>query len=119
MKLDKSVEPLAKDSHADRAPALGARPQVRPADARARPRRPIARATRSRSKFAGQPVEFDDLLNTFDAEDAADLAAGADGYGDALAGRGQSINLAIEALNPFLQHLTPVMNEPVGPVARS
>ena len=60
-------------------------------------------------KFAGQPVEFDDLFNTFDPKTRQASQQSLIGYGDALAGRGQSINLAIEALNPFLQHLTPVM----------
>ena len=37
------------------------------------------------------------------------------GFGDAFAGRGASLNEAIEALNPFFLHLTPVMQNLADP----
>ena len=108
LKLDKSIEPLAKNSTliVRQRSALGLKyVQITPGNAKATYRAgdtiPL--------KFAGQPVEFDDLFNTFDPKTRQASQQSLIGYGDALAGRGQSINLAIEALNPFLQHLTPVM----------
>ena len=41
------------------------------------------------------------------------------GFGDAFAGRGQSINRAIEALNPFFRALTPVMTNLSRPEHRA
>jgi hypothetical protein len=60
-------------------------------------------------------VEFDDLFDTFDqpTRDASRLSL--KGFGDALAGRGASLNAAIESLNPFLVHLTPVMRNLSSP----
>lgn len=58
---------------------------------------------------AAKTVEFDDLLNTFDEPTRISSQAGLVGFGDALAGRGTSINTAIEAFNPFFQYLQPVM----------
>jgi virulence factor Mce-like protein len=108
MKLDKSIEPLAKDSTliVRQRSALGLKYiQITPGQSKVtyKPGDTIP------LKFAGQPVEFDDLFNTFDAKTRQASQQSLIGYGDALAGRGQSINLAIEALNPFLEHLTPVM----------
>ncbi len=53
-------------------------------------------------KFAGNPVEFDDVFSTFDkpTRDVSRLAL--KGFGDAFAGRGESLNAAIAALNPFV-----------------
>ena len=72
-----------------RAPALGARPQVRRADARHGARRRSSPATRSRSRTPGDAVEFDDLLNTFDEETRQNAQDATTGFGNALAGRGQ------------------------------
>jgi virulence factor Mce-like protein len=58
---------------------------------------------------ASLPVEFDDLLNTFDDPTRAAEHVVLAGYGDALAGRGQDINAALQGLNPFFHFLTPVM----------
>src|SRR3954464_16089911 len=54
-------------------------------------------------------VEFDDLLNTFDDRTRAAGRVVTVGYGDALAGRGSSLNAALQGLNPFFRFLTPVM----------
>jgi virulence factor Mce-like protein len=55
-------------------------------------------------------VEFDDLLNTFDAETRRDNQTSLAGFGDAFAGRGQSINIALQELPELFEHLTPVMD---------
>jgi ABC-type transporter Mla subunit MlaD len=47
------------------------------------------------------PVEFDEVLSTFDEKTRAAVAANTTGFGDALAGRGESLNTAIGALRPW------------------
>ena len=53
-------------------------------------------------------TEFDNINNTFDQRTRNAGRQNLVGYGDALAGRGASLNLAIEALNPLLTNLRPV-----------
>ena len=55
-------------------------------------------------------VEFDDLLNTFDAQARTDSQTSLAGFGDAFAGRGQSINIALQELPDLFKYLTPVMD---------
>jgi virulence factor Mce-like protein len=114
MKLDKSVQPLAKDTTVivRQRSALGLKyVELTPGHAQAdyRPGDTIP------LKFAGNPVEFDDVFSTFDkpTRDASRLAL--KGYGDAFAGRGQSLNAAIQALNPLVTHLQPVMRNLANP----
>src|SRR4051794_14492963 len=61
------------------------------------------------------PVEFDDFLNTFDSKTRLNSRLALDGFGDAFAGRGASINEAIAGLNPFFRFLTPVMRNLADP----
>ncbi len=56
-----------------------------------------------------QPEDLEDVLATFDAKTREASRLGLEGFGDALAGRGASINEAIASLNPFLRDLKPVM----------
>jgi virulence factor Mce-like protein len=114
MKLDKTVEPLSQNTKliVRQRSALGLKYiQLTPGQSKAtyRPGDTIP------LKQAGNPVEFDDLFDTFDEKtrDASRLSL--KGYGDALSGRGESLNASIEALNPFLQHLTPVMQNLSNP----
>lgn len=58
---------------------------------------------------AGKIVEFDDFLNTFNQKNRDDQRTLLTGFGDALAGRGQSINEAVGELPRFLGSLTDVM----------
>jgi ABC-type transporter Mla subunit MlaD len=53
-------------------------------------------------------TEFDEIGNTFDQRTRNAGRANLVGYGDAFAGRGASLNLAIESLNPLLTNLKPV-----------
>ncbi|HSD80807.1 MAG TPA: MlaD family protein, partial [Solirubrobacteraceae bacterium] len=55
-----------------------------------------------------EPVEIDQVFNTFDARTRAAIQTNLKEFGDAFAGRGQDLNLAIEALNPLLVNLQPV-----------
>jgi len=54
-------------------------------------------------------VDIDDVLNTFDEETRRDNQTSLQGFGDALAGRGQSINITLQELPRLFGHLTPVM----------
>jgi ABC-type transporter Mla subunit MlaD len=54
------------------------------------------------------PVEFDDVLNMFDEETRDAATANTTGFGDAFAGRGESINTAIGAFRPLLRDVIPV-----------
>jgi virulence factor Mce-like protein len=109
MKLDKTVEPLSTDSKIiiRSRSALGLKYiQLTPGTAEQKYKAggtiPLANAT--------LPVEFDDFLNTFDEPTRAASRVALSGYGDAFAGRGQDLNVAIGALNPFFRFLRPVMN---------
>src|ERR671918_765604 len=53
--------------------------------------------------------ELEDVLATFPAQTRRDSQAALEGFGDAFAGRGEDLNIAIRELNPFLRHLLPVM----------
>ena len=108
MKLDKTVEPLAKDTTVLVRPrsALGLKyVELTPG----RARQTYRAGDTIPLRFAGTPVEFDDVFNTFDKRTRDASRSSLKGFGDAFAGRGVSLNLAIESLNPFLRHLTPVM----------
>jgi ABC-type transporter Mla subunit MlaD len=56
-----------------------------------------------------KPVELDEFFGIYDAPTRNNQRLALQGYGNALAGRGPNINRAIEALVPFVTHLTPVM----------
>ena len=55
------------------------------------------------------------MLATFQPQTRRDIQTATEGFGDAFTGRGQSISTAIEALNPFFRHLTPVMRTLADP----
>ncbi|MEA2443124.1 MAG: phospholipid/cholesterol/gamma-HCH transport system substrate-binding protein [Thermoleophilales bacterium] len=114
LKLDKTVEPLARDSKLLVRPrsALGLK-YVEITPGRARQTFPPG-ATIPLAN-AGNPVEFDDLLNTFDDPTRQNQQDALVGFGDALTGRGQDINTAIHELSPFFNALTPVMRNLSNP----
>jgi virulence factor Mce-like protein len=56
-----------------------------------------------------EPVEFDEFLSTFDEKTRKGVQQQLNGFGTALAGRGQDLNRAIIALNPLLANLGPAM----------
>jgi ABC-type transporter Mla subunit MlaD len=60
-------------------------------------------------------TEFDDINNTFDTETRTNARANLEGYGNAFAGRGTSLNDAINSLEPLftgLRPLTRMLTEP-------
>jgi virulence factor Mce-like protein len=114
LKLDKTVEPLSSDTQIRVRPrsALGLKyVQVTPG----RSRRSLAAGDTIPLKQASQPLELEDVFQTFDRKTRPRIQAATAGFGDAFAGRGQSINTAIQALNPFFRALTPVMRNLADP----
>jgi virulence factor Mce-like protein len=114
MKLDKVVEPLAKDSTVAVRPrsALGLKyVELTPGDSEAT----FARGDTIPLRHTSEPLEIEDVFSTFDEDMRPNARAATEGFGDAFAGRGQSINDAIRALNPFFEHLTPVMQNLADP----
>jgi virulence factor Mce-like protein len=56
-----------------------------------------------------EPVEIDQVLNTFDAPTRAAIKLNIREFGTAVAGRGAAINAAIGELRPLIDRLEPVM----------
>ncbi|MEX2194796.1 MAG: MlaD family protein [Thermoleophilaceae bacterium] len=108
MKLDKKVEPLAVDTGIT----------VRPRSALGLKYIELTPGTSARALAAGatiplenavKPTELDEFFGLNDAEFRGNQRTTLQGFGNAFAGRGQSINLAIQSLVPFVTHLEPVM----------
>ena len=62
-----------------------------------------------------KPVEFDEVLNTFDDKTRKAQQEILQAYGDGFAGRGQDLNRAIQDFRPLLVNLVPVMRNLVEP----
>jgi virulence factor Mce-like protein len=116
MQLDKAVDPLPKDSTV----------LVRPRSALGLKYVEITRGRGAGGDYAdgdtiplraatAQPVEFDEFLNMFDAKTRAAARDNTLGFGDAFAGRGESINTAIGAFRPLLRDLIPVARNLASP----
>jgi phospholipid/cholesterol/gamma-HCH transport system substrate-binding protein len=108
LKLDKTVEPLPRDTRVfvRQRSALGLKyvevtPGSSSKDFQAGDTIPL--------KNSKQPVEFDDVFETFDSDTRENSRVALSGFGDAFAGRGQSLNVTISALRPFFDYLEPVM----------
>ena len=65
-----------------------------------------------------EQTEFDDIANTFDTETRENARRNLVGYGDAFAGRGFSLNLALENLKPLIVNLKPVSDVLIEPATR-
>jgi virulence factor Mce-like protein len=108
MKLDKAVDPLPKDSTV----------LVRPRSALGLKYVELTRGRESGGYADGdtiplksatpQPVEFDEFLNMFDEPTRKAAQENTIGFGDAFAGRGESINTAIGSLRPLLRDIIPL-----------
>src|SRR3954451_18689925 len=114
MKLDKTVQPLARDTRIIVRPrsALGLKYiELTPGHSK----QTLKQGDTTPLAQAGQPVEFDDFLNTFDTETQQNSQDALTGIGDAFSGRGQDVNVAIESLGPFFRYLEPVMKNLSAP----
>jgi virulence factor Mce-like protein len=108
LKLDKTVEPLAVDSHITvrTRSALGLKyVEITPGKSQ----KTFKAGSTIPLENAGNPVEFDDFLNTFDESTRQYQQEALTGFGDAFAGRGADLNEAIHSFSPFFDALTPVM----------
>jgi virulence factor Mce-like protein len=106
--LEKSVAPLPRDSTLIVRPrsALGLKyvEITRGTDARGY----ADGATIPISAATPRQVELDEVLSMFDDKTREGIAANTTGFGDAFAGRGESINMAIGSFKPLLQDIIPV-----------
>src|SRR5918992_45568 len=109
LELDKQVEPLSVDSQIGVRPrsALGLKyVELVPGDSE----ETFADGDTVPLENAGEITpELEDVLATFPPQTRRDSQAALEGFGDAFAGRGEDLNIAIRELNPFLRHLLPVM----------
>jgi virulence factor Mce-like protein len=114
LKLDKTVEPLAVDTKLRVRPrsALGLK-YVELTPGRSRRTYPAGETIPLRN--ASEPLDLEDVFTTFQPRTREDIRTATEGFGDAFAGRGQSINTAIEAAGPLFRHLTPVMRTLADP----
>ena len=117
MKLDQKIAPLPEDTHILVRPrsALGLKYVEltlgrSPRGYKAGDTIPLRNAT--------QPIEIDEFFSTYNDETRSNQRRVLFGYGTALAGRGTSINLSIQALVPFLTHLEPVFRNLSDPRTR-
>jgi len=117
LKLDKSADPLPADSTV----------RVRYRSAFGLKYLEISRGTSSSGLPAGaslplsqsqQQVEFDDVYNTFDTATRENSRRVLQGFGDAFAARGASLNEAISALNPLFANLQPVSRALADPTTQ-
>ena len=108
LKLDKVVEPLSHDTRLRTRPrsALGLKYlQLTPG----KQKRTFAAGDTIPLKNASEPLELENVNEIFDRETRPAVRDATAGFGDAFAGRGASLNVAIESLNPFFRYLNPVM----------
>jgi len=118
LKLDKDLEPLPADSTLVIRPrsALGLKyieltPGTGKAGLKSGTTVPISQAS-------PRPVELDEVLNTFDARTRKGAQGQLQGFGEGLAGRGQSLNAAIPEILPLLNDLEPVAKNLSSPQTR-
>ena len=108
MKLDKTVEPLATDTTIKVRPrsALGLKyVELTPGEAG----KTYSPGDTLPLANASEGLELEDVFSTLDDETRKNSREALEGFGDAFAARGNSLNLAIGALNPFFTSLEPVM----------
>jgi ABC-type transporter Mla subunit MlaD len=118
LKLDKKEGPLPVDSKVTiRArSALGLKyVQV----VRGKAKKTFADGATMPSKQATVPVQLEDVLSTFDAKTRRNSRKNLVGFGGALAGRGDDLNLTIQSLPPLFQHLTPVAANLTNPATET
>jgi virulence factor Mce-like protein len=109
LKLDSQIEPLSVDTQIGVRPrsALGLKyVELVPGNAE----ETFADGDTVPLENAGEITpQLEDVLATFPPETRSDSQKALEGFGDAFAGRGEDVNVVIRELNPFLRHLTPVM----------
>lgn len=107
IKLDKAIDALPVDSTIDLRPrsVLGLKyVEV----TRGASRRTLVDGATIPADQVSYPVDLDDYNRTFDARTRAAVQTNLTGFGNALSGRGASLNATIAELPRLLGHLTPV-----------
>jgi virulence factor Mce-like protein len=115
MKLDKTIEPLPADSTliVRSRSALGLKyVEITPGTAKMGFR---AGATIPLSQANPRPVEIEQVFNTFDQPTRNGARETLNGFGAGLAGRGMSLNDAIDLAPQLLTNLQPVMTNLADP----
>jgi ABC-type transporter Mla subunit MlaD len=115
LKLDKTVEPLSTTSTVIVRPrsALGLKyVQITPGHSG---KAMAAGDTLALTQAKPQPVEIDQVFNTFSKRTRIGIQRTLTGLGNGLAGRGVDLNLAIGALRPLVDNLTPVARNLASP----
>jgi virulence factor Mce-like protein len=118
MKLQKNVEPLPTDSNliVRARSALGLKYlEITPGKSRDG-YQPGARIPIERAR--PEPVEFDDVFNTFDKPTREGQRNVLRGFGDGLAGRGVALNETIRILPELFGNLEPVMQNLSAPATQ-
>ena len=118
MRLDKSIEPLPAGSKLRVRPrsTLGLKYiELQPGR---RGGKTLAAGSTIGTRDVRPTVELDQVFNMFDAKARVGQQRSLDGYGGGLAGRGQDLNSAIQALVPLLTDLEPVMRNLSSPETR-
>jgi ABC-type transporter Mla subunit MlaD len=117
LKLDKSAEPLPSDStiRVRYRSSFGLKylEITRGTSANGEPEGGTLPVTQSQDQ-----VEFDDVYNTFDTPTRANSQRVLQGFGDAFAARGASLNQAINSLNPLFANLKPVSTALADPTTQ-
>jgi virulence factor Mce-like protein len=115
LRLDKKVEPLSVDTMLSVRPrsALGLKyVELIPGRSRKTYQNgdtiPLARASEN-------APELEDVLSTFPPRTRDDARKSLEGFGNAIAGRGEAINTTIGELEPFIRYLLPVMRNVSSP----
>lgn len=115
MKLDESARPLPVDSSVEVRPrsVLGLKYLQLTAG---RSKQKLAAGQTIPLRYAAaKPVELEDLFNTFDKPTRDASSENLLEFGTALAGRGSSLNQAIEGLTPLLVHAEPALRNLADP----
>jgi ABC-type transporter Mla subunit MlaD len=118
LKLDKALQPLPADTTMIVRPksALGLKyVELDPGTAKSGF---AAGATLPLRQATPKPVEFDDVLNMFDARTRRGAQRSLNGLGTGFAGRGRDLNEAITEIRPLLDHLEPVAKNLADPRTR-
>ncbi len=116
LKLDKSAEPLPADSTVSvrYKSSFGLKyVEITRGDGEGLPEGGTLPVDQSSTQ-----TEFDDISNTFDARTREASRANLLGFGNAFAGRGASLNLTIQKLNPLFANLKPVARTLTAPETR-
>jgi len=119
LKLDRSVDPLPENSTfvIRSKSALGLKfLQLTPGDSKHGLTEGATLGGREALAAAKpEPVEIDQLFNTFDTPTRAAIQQNLLEFGNTIAGRGPSLNLAIGELRPLVERLVPVMRNLSSP----